>query len=80
MKLDKVVVTEMIGKNVEVEGVMNTAEKDELIARVHGMSQEELRIVVENIPVELCLERIQSELDKAKALELSLKNIMNGLH
>ena len=46
---------------------MSNRERKELTERIKGMSQEELLIVSETIPVDLCLARIQKELDKIKA-------------
>ena len=51
----------------------------ELANRVKAMTPEELEIVVDNIPVELCMKRIQKELDRAKELETGLANIVAKL-
>ena len=57
---------------------MNSKEIKELTERIKGMSREELEVVAGVIPVDLCLERINAELKKAKELEDSIKN-MAGL-
>lgn len=58
---------------------MKDSERRELIERVKAMSREELELVAEIIPVDLCLKRIDSELQKAKEFEKSIKSAMNGL-
>lgn len=55
---------------------MNVAEKKELVTRVKGMSEEELRVVLENIPVDLCLDRVATELDRLYTLESSLAGLV----
>lgn len=47
---------------------MTNAEKEELIRRVRAMDYEELEIVAANIPVQMCLDRIKKELEKAADL------------
>ena len=51
--------------------------KQELVNWVNGMSEDELEIIIDTIPVEKCLERIRKELDKAAAFDEHLKDIMN---
>ena len=52
-------------------------EKKELRDRIEAMTPEELAIVVECIPVNLCMARIHSELDRAANIEKSIKNMIN---
>ena len=51
----------------------------ELANRVKAMTPEEQEVVADNIPVELCLKRIQKELDKAKELENGIAGIVARL-
>ena len=54
-------------------------EKEEFMNRVMAMSQEDLQMIVDYVPVEMCLARIQKELDRVKAIESSIKETMNLL-
>ena len=54
-------------------------EARELKDRIKSMSHEELVVVAETIPVELCLERMHNELEKAKKLESSIKSMIGRL-
>ena len=63
----------------EYKPKMKDSERRELIERVKAMSKEELELVAEIIPVDLCLKRIDAELQKAKQFEKSIKSAMNGL-
>ena len=58
---------------------MTHMEKEELSRRVKAMSREELEIVLNSIPVELCLTRIEREFDKLKAFEDSVKSAVSGV-
>ena len=49
----------------------------ELENRVKGMSDDELEVIVDTIPVNLCLERIRRELNKASEFDRQIKDIMN---
>ena len=48
--------------------------KDELVKRTQAMSEEEMKIVLENIPVELCIKRIEDEIAKHKAFMVAVQN------
>ena len=60
------------------ENTMTRMEKEEFIDRIKGMSQEELELVVEIIPVDMCMARVNKELDRLKAFENSVKSAVNG--
>ena len=60
------------------ENTMTRMEKEEFIDRIKGMSQEELELVVEIIPVDMCMDRVNKELDRLKAFENSVKSAVNG--
>lgn len=51
-------------------------EREELATRVKAMDPEELEIVLDNIPVELCIERIKRENAKAEAIMDSIKEVI----
>ena len=53
---------------------MTKRERDALIERVNGMSEEELQVVSEIIPVELCMARISNELISAKIFREKVEN------
>lgn len=56
---------------------MTNAEKEELVNRINGMDQEELELLVETIPLEMCLERIKKEIDKVNKFQESLDEAMS---
>lgn len=58
------------------DGQMNAAEKRELETRIKAMSEEELKVVMANIPVELCLKRVAGELNRLYTLESSLAGLV----
>lgn len=57
---------------------LTQAERNELTERFLGMSDEEKELFVDLIPVEMCVDRIQRELDKAKEFERSIKNAIGN--
>lgn len=58
---------------------MTHMEKEELTRRVKAMSREELEVVLDNIPIELCLMKIEREFDRLKAFEDSVKTAVSGI-
>lgn len=58
---------------------MTNAERDEFIRRIKGMSMEEKALAMEYMPIELCLDRIAKELDRAKTMEERIKSAMAGV-
>lgn len=60
-------------KKERVQMPLSEREKKELQDRVKAMTIEELEVVVEAIPVELCMKRIQSALDHAREFESMIK-------
>lgn len=48
---------------------MTKFEEEEFVNRIKGMSRQEMEIVADILPIELCMARIQKELDKAKRVE-----------
>lgn len=57
---------------------MTRIEKEEFVNRIKGMSQEELELVVEIIPVDLCVTRVNKELERLRTFENSVKWAVNG--
>lgn len=51
----------------------------ELTARFNGMTMAEKEMIADLMPVELCMKRIQKELDKAKEFENRVKLAMADL-
>ena len=58
---------------------MTNAETKELTERFKAMSKEEMELFMDIVPVEMCMARIQKELDRAKEFEKSIKTAMNSL-
>ena len=50
-----------------------------LAEKIKAMREDELEVVVDNIPVEFCLERIKRELDRAKELEAGIVSIISKI-
>lgn len=68
---------EPVIKKIDTVYGMTKLERQELIDRVRGMDEYELRVVVDNIPLELCLSRIAKECERLKSIEESLSDLMN---
>lgn len=47
--------------------------RDELITRTEAMTKEEMELVLEHIPVELCLARVAKEIEQHKAFMATIK-------
>lgn len=56
---------------------MLEADRFKLAEMVRGMSEEEQLVVLENIPAELCVKRIELELKKARAFGNAVEKAMN---
>lgn len=52
---------------------------EELANRVRAMKREEMELVLDNIPIELCFQRIEKELAKNKAFVEAINNAMDIL-
>lgn len=68
----------IIFEKVRTTGMTN-AETKELTERFKAMSKEEMELFMDIVPVEMCMARIQKELDRAKEFEKSIKTAMNSL-
>ena len=53
----------------ERSNIMTNLAREELISRIKGLDEEEMELVVNLIPVDLCLKRIGKELNKLKSVE-----------
>lgn len=60
-------------KNDNRTWYLSDREKKELQARIKAMNPKEIEAVMEVIPVELCMKRIQDELDRAREFESMIK-------
>lgn len=58
---------------------MTKFEEEEFVNRIKGMSRQELEIVADILPIELCMARIQKELDKAKRVEDYIRGTIDML-
>ena len=52
---------------------MLEADRAKLAEMIRGISEEEMMVVLENIPAELCVKRIELELKKARAFGNAVK-------
>ena len=50
--------------------------KDELIRRTEAMSREEMEMVLDHIPVELCLARVSKEIEQLKVFKNTVMNVV----
>ena len=50
--------------------------KDELIRRTEAMSKEEMELVLDHIPVELCLARVSREIEQLKVFKTTVLNVV----
>lgn len=83
VKNNKLHIYELMKLNKKEKDEMSEMETKELIARINGMSKEELEVVADHIPVELCYNRIGKELKKAKMLDEAIiglaANVKSGM-
>lgn len=63
-------------ERLKEDGSVNIAEKKELITRIKAMSEEEMMVALDHIPVDLCLRRVITELDRLYTLERSLVGLV----
>ena len=69
LKINKVTKTE--------ESALTEREAAELAARVKAMTREEMELVLDTIPVEMCLSRIEKEITRIRAFEIALKTAID---
>ena len=66
--------------DTEENSLMTAAEKKALAEIVQGYTLEELKIVLDNIPVNLCLERVRSEIEELQEFKRSVEDAFSGLN
>lgn len=54
---------------------MSEPEKQEIIDRVRAMNREEKELVVSQIPIDICQNRITSEIQRLLSLEKKIKSL-----
>lgn len=52
--------------------------KEEFMQRIKAMTPDELKMVVDYAPIELCMDRISKELESAKQLKESIIGLSNS--
>lgn len=55
---------------------MGEYEKEELKRKIETMSEEELKVVVSAVPVEMCVKRIANEVNRLRGMQIAVKNII----
>ena len=58
---------------------MSEPERQKLIQVVQNFNDEELEIVLDTVPLEMCFDRIRKEIDRAKEFESVLKSIVGKM-
>ena len=56
---------------------MSEMERKELIERIKAMDQEELELVVDCLPIDICLARVQKEIGRLRLFEQTVRNTIN---
>lgn len=59
---------------------MSDMDREKLADMVMAMSEEEMMVVLEQIPAELCVKRIELELKKARAFGNAVEKSLNIIH
>lgn len=59
---------------------MSEPERQKLIQVVQNFDEEELEIVVDTIPLEMCFSRIKKEINRAKEFESIIKTVVGQMH
>lgn len=65
-----------ISNKPEVIDNLNKVGLTELGKRIQAMTDEEKRVVVDNIPISMCLDRVGLEFDRLYSIEKSLVDMM----
>lgn len=68
-------VSKIVTEKSQVSQVYKTSEmeREEFVSRIKGMSTEEMEIVADLIPIDICMKRIEKELEKAKLFKEAIK-------
>ena len=59
--------------NEENKRMVSARDREALIASINGMSDEELEVILDNIPTHLVMNRISKELNRAKRFEEAVR-------
>ena len=76
-ELDEIV-TRVVNQEEKRTDGLTKADVEALTERFLGLSPAEQMIFVDLIPVEMCLDRIHRELERAKKFEDSIKGVVNA--
>ena len=57
---------------------VNGVHLEELANRVRAMSDEELEVVLDNIPIDLCFRRVEKEIMRTRSFEEAVKNTIDS--
>jgi len=52
--------------------------REELARRIQALDDDERRVVVDNIPIEFCFDRIKREFEENKAFKESIKSVIQN--
>ena len=68
-------VSKIVTEKPQISQVHKTSEmeREEFVSRIKGMSEEEMEIVADLIPIDICMKRIEKELEKAKLFKEAIK-------
>lgn len=81
IKADKIVSTDSTGFPMNPPtSTMSEPERQKLIQVVQNFDEEELEIVVDTIPLEMCFARIKKEINRAKEFESIIKTVVGQMH
>lgn len=53
--------------------------KQKLTDYFKALTREEMELFIDIVPIEMCIGRIQKELDKASEFERAIKSVVNGV-
>ena len=59
---------------------MSEPERQKLIQVVRNFDEEELEIVLDTVPLEMCFDRIKKEIDRAKEVENIIKSVAGQMN
>lgn len=79
IKIDEKTLEAVNSIKSEKPSELSKAEVAELTERFKGMSQAEMELFIDIVPIDLCLNRIHKELDRAKEFEMMIKSAMTSL-
>jgi hypothetical protein len=57
----------------------DAAHKKKLTEYFEALTREEMELFIDIVPIDLCMGRIQKELDKSSEFEKAIKTVVNGV-